>query len=267
VNSWDPVWDTFWTGSMSEAAIACRLHFLSLFRLADATGVVRATPMAQSRFANIPLVDVKASLDFLERPDPNSSTPDEEGRRIVRMGPNEWRIVNYDKYHRPVEELAARARKREWDRANRPSGGARTKLLQQELAVDSPPESDKSDPIREEDESRVEETDSLTAFVLGELRRVPAFKNTPPAATSIARANELYSALGEETIRLQAVAAAEWCLTDPKGVRRYGTARVGNSVCPASFWRRWLDNEARRPGYTMRPKGSIVDDARRKLSG
>ncbi|MDR4485307.1 MAG: hypothetical protein R3B95_19250 [Nitrospirales bacterium] len=59
------------------------------------------TPEALSRRTTIPLEIILKGIKALEMPDPQSRTPDEEGRRIVRLSdsrPWGWRIVNYVHY-------------------------------------------------------------------------------------------------------------------------------------------------------------------------
>lgn len=62
--------------------------------------------------------DVSDAVDFLAQPDKDSRTADEEGRRIVQVGPLQWRLVNHEKYrafHRAEQKRAAdRDRQRSW---------------------------------------------------------------------------------------------------------------------------------------------------------
>ena len=69
--------------------------------LADRDGILDMTPEALARRTTIPLEIIIKGLEALERPDPQSRTPDEEGRRIIRLSdsrPWGWRIVNYAHY-------------------------------------------------------------------------------------------------------------------------------------------------------------------------
>ena len=77
------------------------ITFQQMIILADKHGIVDATPEVLSRQTTIPLTIIKTGLRALEKPDPDSRTPDEGGRRIVRLNNNRswgWRIVNYEKY-------------------------------------------------------------------------------------------------------------------------------------------------------------------------
>lgn len=77
------------------------ITFQQLVILADKHGVVDMTAEAIARRTTIPLDVIKIGIVELEQPDDASRTPDEDGRRIVRLAETRdwgWRIVNYIKY-------------------------------------------------------------------------------------------------------------------------------------------------------------------------
>ncbi len=77
------------------------VSFQQLIILADQHGVVDMTPEAISRLTTVPLNIIQKGLAALEQPDPDSRTPDEGGRRIVRLSDSRqwgWQIVNHAKY-------------------------------------------------------------------------------------------------------------------------------------------------------------------------
>ena len=83
--------------------------FQQLIILADQDGVVDMTPEAIARRTTIPLDVIRTGLLALMEPDPESRSPDEEGRRLVALTETRgwgWRIVNYQKYRaiRSAEE-------------------------------------------------------------------------------------------------------------------------------------------------------------------
>lgn len=65
-----------------------------------------------SRRANAPLSETEAAIKCLESPDPNSSDPDNDGRRIERV-PGGWMVLNSGKYR----ELVTRSISKEKTRA------------------------------------------------------------------------------------------------------------------------------------------------------
>lgn len=100
------------------------ITFQQLIILADQDGVVDMTPEAISRRTTVPLEIVAKGLAALAQPDPDSRTPDEDGRRIVKLSDSRawgWRIVNYAKYRaiRTAEERRAYMRKYQRERRAR----------------------------------------------------------------------------------------------------------------------------------------------------
>ena len=83
--------------------------FTVMIVLADQHGEVDMTPEALSAQTSIPLDIIRRGISDLETPDPKSRTPDEEGRRIVRVSDARdwgWQITNYEHYRtiRSLEE-------------------------------------------------------------------------------------------------------------------------------------------------------------------
>ena len=75
--------------------------FQQMIILADRDGTVDMTAEALARRTTVPLGVIKLGIGILEQPDPQSRTPDEDGRRIARLDQERewgWRIVNYAKY-------------------------------------------------------------------------------------------------------------------------------------------------------------------------
>lgn len=77
------------------------LVFTNLLAHCDKDGIVDIHPRAISEEVGLPLEAVKAALNVLESPDDESRSPEEQGRRIVRLDEHRawgWRVVNYLKY-------------------------------------------------------------------------------------------------------------------------------------------------------------------------
>lgn len=96
--------------------------FQQMIVLCDADGVVDMTPHAISGRTGIPLDVIEEGIEFLEAPDAYSRTPDEDGRRIIRLDdhrPWGWQIVNHKKYKALQDADDVRAQNRERKRRQR----------------------------------------------------------------------------------------------------------------------------------------------------
>ena len=84
--------------SLMDEDVSTRWLFLCLCSAADPGGFVRCqTIKAAARLANITKGQASRGLDTLAAPDPDSTTEEQEGRRILRVEGG-WQLVNYDKY-------------------------------------------------------------------------------------------------------------------------------------------------------------------------
>lgn len=55
---------------------------------------------------------VEEAIEFLCAPDPKSRSPEEGGRRLIRLGPYDYRVVNYAKYKAIKDEEQRREQNR-----------------------------------------------------------------------------------------------------------------------------------------------------------
>jgi hypothetical protein len=77
------------------------ITFQQMIILCDDQGVLDMTPSAIARRTGIPIEYIQEGIEHLEKEDPQSRTPDEGGRRIIRLSENNswgWKIVNHAKY-------------------------------------------------------------------------------------------------------------------------------------------------------------------------
>lgn len=121
------------------------LVFTNLLANSSSDGFVDMHPAAIAGEVGLTVAEVRAALDHLEAPDPESRTPDEEGRRIIRTDEHRswgWRIVNYAKYRAIRNEDDRREQNRQ--------AQARFREKQKKKAADS-----KQSKPSEADESRV----------------------------------------------------------------------------------------------------------------
>lgn len=104
-------------GSMkatNETMRMAREVFVCLCAHADRDGVVEY--MNEEMLAALVGYDVdqiRAAVAVLEAPDAESRTPDEDGRRLIRLEPCGWRIVTYEKYRGIRDEDDRRRQNRE----------------------------------------------------------------------------------------------------------------------------------------------------------
>jgi len=79
-----------------------QLVFINMLARADEEGFVDKHPKSIADETGLSLKKVKSALISLQSPDPDSRTPDREGRRILLIDPENrnwgWQIVNYLKY-------------------------------------------------------------------------------------------------------------------------------------------------------------------------
>lgn len=137
----------FFMGSMRDTPPYTQLLMIALLTLADEHGVVHGTPGALAPYINAKCTveDVNEGLKILSSPDPNSTSPKEEGRRIIPWGDgaNRWKLVNYEDFYKKSREEDRADYKREWDRQNRAKG------TQEGANPTVSDKSDKSDPETE----------------------------------------------------------------------------------------------------------------------
>lgn len=106
------------------------LVFTNLLAHADSGGVVDKHWRAIAEETGLSRERVEAAIATLEAPDPESRSPDEEGRRIVLIDEHRawgWRIVNHGKYRairneadRQEQNRMAQARWREKNKQDKP---------------------------------------------------------------------------------------------------------------------------------------------------
>lgn len=81
----------------------------------DVDGLVHGTVPGMAKDSGLTLAEATEAIRILESPDPYSSTPDHEGRRILKVDGG-WRITNHGKYRDEIQKIRAdnAARQREF---------------------------------------------------------------------------------------------------------------------------------------------------------
>jgi 5-methylcytosine-specific restriction endonuclease McrA len=109
------IFDSLWDSSLMTEEVDVRWLFLTMLRLGrqQGDGMVDMPIASLARHAVMPPDRVEVALGRLMAPDPDSRSPEEEGRRIVAIDPDRptrgWRIVNFAYY----KELHRREDQRE----------------------------------------------------------------------------------------------------------------------------------------------------------
>jgi hypothetical protein len=112
--------------------------FMAMLVLAEREGIIDMTPEAIAAKCGFPLDIVQRGIKELEQPDTRSRTPDEEGRRIVRLEDNRdwgWRITNYEKY----EKIRSAEERREYFRLKKREQRAKLSTNNVHTVHQSPP--------------------------------------------------------------------------------------------------------------------------------
>lgn len=97
----------FFTSSIRRESADTRIVFLGMMAMANEEGIVEATPDAVSSFVNIGHHEMMTAMTRLQEPDPDSTSPAEEGRRIIPAGRNRWKIVTFEHYKELLAESLA----------------------------------------------------------------------------------------------------------------------------------------------------------------
>jgi hypothetical protein len=101
------------TSSVWAEDNATRIVWISMLCLADKDGDVRASPAGLARIANVSVEECQRALAVLLSPDAQSTTPDDDGRRIEQRQGG-WHILNYVRYRQLRDE---ETRKQQWREA------------------------------------------------------------------------------------------------------------------------------------------------------
>jgi hypothetical protein len=124
----------------ASATPATRCVWITFLLDADPEGCIPTSVPGLARRANVPLEEARAAIALLEAPDPDSRTPDFEGRRVEKV-PGGWRVLNFVAKRELAKREAEKARKRRWanDNGKRPPV-ANDNDVSMRLGLDAPSE-------------------------------------------------------------------------------------------------------------------------------
>lgn len=120
--------------------IEVRGVFFMLLAMADQSGVVLGSDEAIARLMNVPMSQFSPALEALMEPEETSKSPDEDGRRVIRLERNiGLKVVNYEVYsriHNESERRAYFAQKQRESRQRRKNGASAvsTAVAQQQIS-------------------------------------------------------------------------------------------------------------------------------------
>ena len=93
--------------SIVTSSVWCENHatvrvWIAMLAMADADGMVEGSVPGFANLARVSQDEMRAAIDKLSAPDPDSRTPDYEGRRIEAI-PGGWLILNHGKYRQQAQ--------------------------------------------------------------------------------------------------------------------------------------------------------------------
>jgi len=208
------------------------LVFTNLLAHADQFGHVDIHPRAIAEEVGLRLDAVQAALDELEAPDSESRSPDEDGRRIVRLDGHRawgWRIVNYTKYRSIRNEEDRREQNRRaqarWRARNNPPPSTCTALADQESADVSPHQPPSAEHQQKKPrQPKKAHTEAEAEAEFNSPPGVPGVATEPPQATARPR-----RAVATRPKSAPAPTAAVWEAYSAAYHTRYGAPPVRNA--------------------------------------
>lgn len=77
--------------------------WIAMLATCDAYGVVEGSIPGFASLCRIQISDMRRAINVLSSPDPDSRTPDNEGRRVEQVDGG-WRILNYRLYRNKLQD-------------------------------------------------------------------------------------------------------------------------------------------------------------------
>jgi hypothetical protein len=130
-DTYGKVFPTMYTGSMFGAGLPVFALWPWIIAHKDENGVVEVNPDLVAAQLGCVAQHVQDALDYLTRPDPNSRSKDEDGRRLVKVSQFGYRVVNHGHYRDRGQDR--KAYWREW-RKNR-KGSRSRKAVKESVEV------------------------------------------------------------------------------------------------------------------------------------
>jgi len=142
--------------SLMEEEISVRYCFMMLLAIADPKGYVVGTDVAIARRMNLPLQEFKDCIAELMKPDPDSNSKEQEGRRVIDSDCERgYYLVNYTKYRDTRDEEQRREYMRDYMRKYRnPNGVAHVNNCKQDKPPLAKEEAEEKEEVKGEASTR-----------------------------------------------------------------------------------------------------------------
>ena len=120
--------------SITESTVWCesdstRLAWITMLAMADSRGRVWASVPGLANRARISVDAARDTIATFLAPDPDSRTPDHDGRRIEPIDGG-WRLLNHEKYRSIRDEESIKESKRRYINARREKERAESKVVE-----------------------------------------------------------------------------------------------------------------------------------------
>lgn len=111
------LWSDIITSSVWNEDNKTRIVWITMLATANARGFVSGVPTSMAILARVEKEDFDKAIGILTSPDPESRTPDHDGRRIEKVEGG-WLILNYENHRNRISDdpaaISSRERQKKW---------------------------------------------------------------------------------------------------------------------------------------------------------
>jgi hypothetical protein len=108
------IFERMFTGTMYGSGPVVFAVWAYVIANARPPGVVSLNPKLLASTIGCSTEEIREAIEFLMRPDPESATTDEQGRRLVHIGSLDYHVVSWQKYRDMRDEDERREYQRNW---------------------------------------------------------------------------------------------------------------------------------------------------------
>lgn len=117
--SFGKIFESTYTGSMVGSGPVVFAVWGYVIANTRPPGLVEINPIILGTILGAPVEDIEQAIGYLESPDPKSRTPDEDGRRLIRVGQFLYKVPTWQKYRESRNDDERRAYNAEAARRSR----------------------------------------------------------------------------------------------------------------------------------------------------